>query len=163
MREEHLSLLSGQKIDKGPALVGLIHGTAEGLAREGILFHDIHHDAQKMAKAAASTFRLTGIPSAALPLDLCAPAEALGDELNYYEDREYQFPQPAKSLFASSKYLNKGYFEGTNFFNQGRLPLVCNAIRLLKEDIGNEAVISGIIPGPFTLLLYLIEPGSLFA
>jgi [methyl-Co(III) methanol-specific corrinoid protein]:coenzyme M methyltransferase len=116
-----------------------------------------------MAKAAASTFHLTGMPSGALPLDLCAPAEALGAELNYYEDREYQFPQPAKSLFASTKYLNKAYFEGTNFFNQGRLPIVCDAIRLLKEDIGNEAVISGIIPGPFTLLLYLIEPGGLFA
>ena len=163
MREEILSLLSGHKIDKTPAFSGLIHVTAEGLEREGILFHEIHHDAQKMAKAAASTFRLTGMPSAALPLDLCAPAEALGAELNYYEDREYQFPQPAKSLFASTKYLNKAYFEDTDFFNQGRLPIVCDAIRLLKEDIGHEAVISGIIPGPFTLLLYLIEPGSLFA
>ncbi len=163
MREEILSLLSGHKIDRVPAFSGLIHVTAEGLTHESLVFHEIHHDAQMMAKAAASTFRLTGMPSAALPLDLCAPAEALGAELNYYEDREYQFPQPAKSLFASAKYLNKAYFESTNFLNQGRLQIICDAIRLLKEDIGNEAVISGIIPGPFTLLLYLIEPGSLFA
>jgi len=163
MREEILSLLSGHKIDKVPAFSGLIHVTAQGLAREGILFHEMHHDAQKMAKAAASTFRLTGMPSAALPLDLCAPAEALGAELNYYEDREYQFPQPAKSLFTSTNYLNKAYFESTNSLNQGRLQIICDAIRLLKEDISNEAVISGIIPGPFTLLLYLIEPASLFA
>ena len=33
----------------------------------------------------------------------------------------------------------------------------------MKEDIGDEAVISGVIPGPYTLLLYLIEPGGLFA
>src|SRR6266536_380242 len=155
-REAILSLLQGNRAFSPPAFSGLIHITAEGLQSEGLVFHETHHDAKKMAKAAASTFRLTGMPSAALPLDLCAPAEALGAELNYYEDREYQFPQPAKSLFTSTNYLNKAYFESTNFLNQGRLQIICDAIRLLKEDIGNEAVISGIIPGPFTLLLYLI-------
>src|SRR5215203_3058127 len=115
MREEILSLLSGQKIDKVPAFSGLIHITTEGLEREGIALHEAQHDANKMAKAAASTFRLTGIPSAALPLDLCAPAEALGTTLNFYEDREYQFPQPAKPLFASTKYLNTAYFQNADF------------------------------------------------
>src|SRR5689334_13714711 len=98
MREEILSLLSGQKIDTVPAFSGLIHITAEGLKSEGLEFHDVHHDPQKMAKAAASTFRLTGMPSAALPLDLCAAAEALGATLNYYENSDYRFPQPANSL-----------------------------------------------------------------
>lgn len=162
-REDILDLLSGKKIDSQPSFSGLIHITAEGLQSEGLAFHEIHKDAQKMAKAAASAFRLTGIPSAALPLDLCAPAEALGAELNYYEQGNYQFPQPAKPLFASTKYLTPGYMKSTDFINKGRIPIVCDAIRLLKEDIGNEAVISGIIPGSYTLLLYLIEPGGLFA
>ncbi|HMD82507.1 MAG TPA: uroporphyrinogen decarboxylase family protein, partial [Anaerolineales bacterium] len=113
--------------------------------------------------AAASTFRLTGMPSAALPLDLCAPAEALGAVLNYYERGEYQFPQPARPLFASTKYLNHAYFESADFVNKGRIPVICDALRLLKADVGDEVVISGIIPGPYTLLLYLIEPGALFA
>ena len=163
MREEILSLLSGHKTDRIPTFSGLIHITAEGLNSEGLAFHEIHHDANTMAKAAASTFRLTGMPSAALPLDLCAPAEALGAELNYYKNSEYQFPQPAKSLLSSTKYLNVAYFQNAVFINRGRLPIICRALRLLKEDIGNDTVISGIIPGPYTLLLYLIEPGSLFA
>ncbi len=50
----------------------------------------------------------------------------------------------------------------SDFINQGRIPLVCEAIRLLKEDIGQEAVIGGMIPGPYTLLLFLMEPGGLF-
>lgn len=163
MREEVLSLLSGQKIDNVPAFSGLIHITTEGLESEGLEFHEIHHDAQKMAKAAASTFRLAGMSSAALPLDLCAPAEALGATLHYYENNDYQFPQPAKSLFHSTKYLTATHFQNTDFVHKGRLPLICDAIRLLKEDVGKDIVISGIIPGPYTLLLYLIEPGSLFA
>jgi MtaA/CmuA family methyltransferase len=162
-RQEILDLLSGKKISSKPSFSGLIHLTAEGLEHEGLVFHEIHKDAKKMAKAAASTFRLTGMPSAALPLDLCAPAEALGAELNFYEQGEYRFPQPAKPLFASTKYLNSAYLQSADFVNKGRIPIICEAIQLLKEDIGDEAVISGIIPGPYTLLLYLIEPGGLFA
>lgn len=163
MREQILSLLSGQKIENAPAFSGLIHVTTEGLADAGISLSEAHHDAQKMAIAAASTFRLTGMPSAALPLDLCAPAEALGATLNYYEHGENLFPQPATFFYSSTRYINQTHLDRADFVHKGRLDLIRQAIRLLKEDIGTEVVISGILPGPYTLLLYLIEPGSLFA
>ena len=163
MREEILSLLSGNKIKSAPAFSGLIHVTAEGLEHGGLSLHEVHHEAGKMAKAAAGTFKSTGMPSATLPLDLCAPAEALGTELNFYEGGELQFPQVKKYLFPSTKYLNEAYFQNAEFIKKGRLPIVCDAIRILKKDIGNDVVISGMIPGPYTLLLYLIEPGGLFA
>jgi [methyl-Co(III) methanol-specific corrinoid protein]:coenzyme M methyltransferase len=162
MRNEILSLLSGQKIGQVPAFSGLIQVTKEGLAQEGLSLQQAHHDAQKMAKAAASTYRRTGMPSAALPMDLCAPAEALGATLKYYEDAENQFPQPGKSLFGSTKNLTGAYFENEDFLSRGRIQLICDAIRLLKADIGSEVVISGILPGPYTLLLFLIELGGLF-
>ena len=163
MREKILSLLSDHKIDAVPAFSGLIHVTLEGLAQEGLTFHEIHHDAQKMAKAAASTFRLTGMPSAALPLDLCAPAEALGATLNYYENSDRLFPQPAKFLFSSTRTINQAFRDRADFVHKGRLDLIGDAIRLLKEDVGNDIVICGTIPGPYTLLLYLTESSSLFA
>ena len=152
MRDQILSLLNGQKIDTVPAFSGLIHVTAEGLEREGLKLHEVHHDAGKMARAAASTFKLTGMPSATLPLDLCAPAEALGSELIFYEDGQSQFPQVRKVIFQSTKDIREvesGKWEG------GRIHLICQAIELLKEDVGKDIVISGLIPGPYTLLLYL--------
>jgi [methyl-Co(III) methanol-specific corrinoid protein]:coenzyme M methyltransferase len=162
-RADIFALLDGEKLSSPPAFSGLIHVTAEGLQREGLALHEVHHDARKMARAAASTFKLTGMPSATLPLDLCAPAEALGAPLNYYENGEMQFPQVKKQLFSSTKYINSAYFQNAEFERKGRLTTICEAIKHLKEDIGNEAVISGMIPGPYTLLLYLIEPGGLFA
>lgn len=162
-RQEIISLLNGQKPASASAFSGLIHVTADGLQKEGLTFEEVHHDAHKMAKAAASTCKLTGIPSAALPLDLCAPAEALGGTLRFYDGDDYRFPQPAKPLFASTKYLNAAYFQSASFTGKGRLPIICDAISLLKDDVGGHAIISGIIPGPYTLLLYLIEPGGLFA
>lgn len=159
MREEILSLLSGQKIEVVPTFSGLIHITSEGLKREGLAWQEVHHDARKMAKAAASTFKLTGMPSAALPLDLCAPAEALGAELNFEGDG---FPQVKRAVFERAKNLATERTEFTENWRKGRIDLVCEAIRLVKEEIGREVVISGMIPGPYTLLLYLCNPGNMF-
>lgn len=157
-REEILSLLQDRKISSTPAFSGLIHITAAGLEREGLNFQEIHHDPRKMAKAAASTFRLTGMPSATLPLDLCAPAEALGAELKFYEDGA-QFPQVKGALAESVREIHR--LESRDL-EVGRLPLILEAISLVKQDIGNDAVVSGMIPGPYTLLLYICNPRKLF-
>ena len=162
-REAIRSLFQGNRNSSPPAFSGLIHVIAEGLQSEGLLFHEVHKDARKMARASASTFKLSSLPSAVAPLDMYVEAEALGATIDFREKREFVFPQVAKPLFASTKYLNSGYFESADFINKGRISLVCEAIRLLKEDIGQDAVIGGMIPGPYTLLLFLIEPGGLFA
>ena len=157
MRDEILRLLNGEKISSVPAFSGLIHVTAEGLASEGLTLGEVHHDAGKMARAAASTFKLTGMPSAALPLDLCSPAEALGAELIFYNNDEMQFPQVKKLLFQSTReILEIGELE-----IGGRIELICEAIRLLKKDIGDRVAISGIIPGPYTLMIYICKVQNL--
>lgn len=158
MRQQILDLLHGKKIDAQPAFSGLIHITAEGLASERLSLHEIHHNAGKMARAAASTFKLTGMPSAALPLDLCSPAEALGADLIFYNDEEMQFPQVKKLLFQSTKEI----VESREVESRGRIGLICEAIQLTKKDIGRQAVISGIIPGPYTLMIYICKAQNLF-
>ena len=162
MREKILDLLSGKKIDSQPAFSGLIHVTAEGLQSEGLIFHEAHKDAQKMAKAAASTFKLSGLPSAVLPLDIYVEAEALGAEINFRENMEFEFPQVKKAGFSSVKELTTEITKGTKILKRGRIRLVCDAIKLLKEDVGNDVVIGGMIPGPYTLLLLVVDAGKMF-
>jgi [methyl-Co(III) methanol-specific corrinoid protein]:coenzyme M methyltransferase len=171
MREKILDLLSGKKIDSKPAFSGLIHVTAEGMQSEGLIFHETHKDANKMAKAAASTFKLSRLPSAVVPLDLYVEAEALGAEINFREDMEFEFPQVRKAgLFRSAKDLTTEITKGSRrpdvilgkFLNKGRIKLVCEAIKLLKEDVGNDVVIGGMIPGPYTLLLLVVDVKNMF-
>jgi [methyl-Co(III) methanol-specific corrinoid protein]:coenzyme M methyltransferase len=166
MREEILDLLSGKKIDSQPAFSGLIHVTAEGLQSEGLIFHETHKDANKMARAAGSTFKLSGLPSAVLPLDMYVEAEALGAEINFREDVQYEFPQVRKTGFDSAKDLANSFQSESAFrdlLTQGRIELVCQAIKLIKKDIGSEAVIGGMIPGPYTLLLLVTDAGKMFS
>jgi [methyl-Co(III) methanol-specific corrinoid protein]:coenzyme M methyltransferase len=162
MREKILDLLSGKKIDSQPAFSGLIHVTAEGLQSEGLIFHETHKDSQKMTKAATSTFKLSGLPSAVLPLDMYVEAEALGAEINFRENMEFEFPQVRKAAFGSVKELATEITKGTEILKRGRIKLVCEAIKLLKEDVGNDVVIGGMIPGPYTLLLLVVDAGKLF-
>ena len=58
-RAEILSLLHGQAVTPTPVFSGLIHITAHGLQSESLTFHEVHHDAAKMARIAASTFALS--------------------------------------------------------------------------------------------------------
>jgi [methyl-Co(III) methanol-specific corrinoid protein]:coenzyme M methyltransferase len=162
MREKILDLLAGKKVDSPPAFSGLIHVTAEGLQSERLVFHEVHKDARKMAKAAASTVKLSGLPSASLPLDMYVEAEALGAEVNFRENMEFEFPLVKKAGFGSVKELTTEITEVTEILKRGRIKLVCDAIRLLKEDVGNDVVIGGVIPGPYTLLLLVVEAGRMF-
>ena len=158
-RQEILDLLSGRKIESKPAFSGLIHVTSAGLESKGLVFHEVHKDAKQMAKAAASTYELTGFPSAVVPLDLYVEAEALGAEIDFRKNDLYEFPRIPKALFQSAKEIA---VENMEIVKRGRVPLACAAIRTLKEDIGNEAVIGAWMPGPFTLMALLVEPVKLF-
>jgi MtaA/CmuA family methyltransferase len=155
-REEILSVLNSQRPARIPCFSGLIHVTAAGLDSVGLKLHETHADADKMARAAASTYRLTGFGSAAVPFDLCVEAEALGAEVDFrVGSANLEFPCVAKTLFDNCEKVDIGNAK------DGRTPLVCEAIRLLKEDIGKEVVIGAWVPGPYTLLSLLIKPEAL--
>lgn len=170
-REEILELLAGKKLNGIPAFSGLIHVTAEGLQREGLAFHEVHRDAGKMASAAASTYKLSGLPSAVLPLNMYVEADALGAEIDFREHGDFEFPRVTKAAFKSAKELTteleglRKSSSATEDFRSlfyGRIDLVCEAIKLTKQDVGNEVVIGGMIPGPYTLLLLIVEAGNMF-
>lgn len=164
MRQAILDLLSGKKNDTCPAFSGLIHITSAGLQHEGLSFHEVHQNADKMARAAASTYKLCGLPSAALPLDMYVEAEAIGARINFRENSDGEYPQVAKAAFASVKELlaKTQDMPAESFLNKGRIPLVCDAIGQLKKDVGQQVVIGAIIPGPYTLLLLTVETGRMF-
>jgi len=157
-RKAILELLQGNRQQYPPSFSGLIHVTSAGLENEGLMFHEVHKDAGKMAKAAASTYKWTGFPSAVMPLDLYVEAEALGAEVNYREKERYEFPILRKAPFRSAGDIEVG----TEIASQGRIPLVCDAIRMARTDIGDEAVVGAWIPGPFTLMTLLVDPVKLF-
>jgi [methyl-Co(III) methanol-specific corrinoid protein]:coenzyme M methyltransferase len=172
-RANILALFNNKNPDLYPLFSGLISVTIPGLEREGLQFHETHRDSAKMARAAASTYRVSGFGSAVVPLDLCVEAEALGAMVDFREGSEgAEFPRVAGFLydsvekFATETQSHREIIESLSLRDSvagtGRILLVCEAIRLLKDDVGEEIVIGGWVPGPFTLLSLLVETGALY-
>ena len=181
-RNDILALFNKQDPDAPPTFSGLISVTEAGLEQEGLQFHQTHHDAAKMARAAASSYRISGFGSATVPLDLCVEAEALGAMIDFREESERaEYPRVAEFLYDTVKAFttehtpartaapgqaenaekNKKGSTGS-VVNHGRIPIVLEAIKLLKEDVGKEIAIGAWVPGPFTLLSLLVETMDLY-
>jgi MtaA/CmuA family methyltransferase len=162
-RNKILALLNNKKSGTPPFFSGLISVTEPGLESEGSRFHETHRDAAKMAQAAASTYRVSGVGSAVVPLDMYVEAEALGAKVDFREGSKWaEYPRVVDFLYKSVEDFTAKGAKSAKIQNKGRIPLVCEAIKLLKANVGEEIVIGAYAPGPFTLLSLLVETMELY-
>lgn len=155
VRTSILQLLRGLRSDLLPCFTSLSTIIAPALETRGLKFHEIHHSVPQMVTAAASAYELYGWHSATLPTHLCVEAEAFGAHVDYRADMpEPMWPLVPVPLFASPHDVS---MKPGDFARRGRIPLVCKAVRQLKERVGHEIVVGAFIPGPFTLAMYLVD------
>ncbi len=159
-RERVLKLFAGEKTDRPPCFSGMGNVTVEGLRKYGYKFAALHSDAKMLADAAASTYKLFGFECGVIPFDLCVEAEALGCEINVYAHLEdIVYPTIKKKLIH-----NEGEMDITippDLTSRGRVPLMKEAISLIKRDIGGEVAIGTYVLGPFTLAGQVMELNDL--
>ena len=159
-KERIMKLFAGEEIDRPPCFSGMGNVTTEGMKALGIKFAASHLDATTMAAAAASTYKLFGFECGVVPFDLCIEAEALGCEINVYAHSEdLLYPTIKKKLIHNESEMDILLPE--NLSGRGRIPLLCEAIRLIKEDIGAEVPIGTYVLGPFTLAGQIMELNDL--
>ena len=157
-RERVLRLFRGDEIDRIPVFSGLGNVTADGLKKCGCRFVDVHSDARKMASAAASTFQLYGFECATVPFDFGIEPETLGCEVNFYPHSEdVIYPTIKKNLAEHIEDVNVDV--PSDLAKAGRIPVVTEAIRLLKEEVGKQVAVGAIILGPYTLAGQVTDPG----
>ena len=157
-RERVLRLFRGDEIDRIPVFSGLGNVTADGLKKCGCRFVDVHSDARKMASAAASTFQLYGFECATVPFDFGIEPETLGCEVNFYPHSEdVIYPTIKRNLAEHIEDVNVDV--PSDLAKAGRIPVVTEAIRLLKEEVGKQVAVGAIILGPYTLAGQVTDPG----
>ncbi len=155
-----MALLGGQRLARRPAFSGLISLTLEGLEAEGLRLSGIYRDAGRLARAAASTPRLTGLESAVLPGDLCVEAEALGATVDFRADETPPgLPRLAQAVAESPEEFRVA--RGGPVTRRGRLPLVGEALGRLRGEVGEGTAIGAFIPGPLTLAMHVVDIGPL--
>lgn len=158
-RNQILGLLHGDRSTSPPTFGALSTIIAPALDARGLAFHEIHRDPVKMVAAAASAYELYGLPSATLPSDLVLEAEAMGARVDFRDDMPIpMWPIVPEPLFDSPAEI---VIPPGDFTRRGRIPLVLDALRRLKQRVGNEIVVGAWIAGPFTVANYLVDYQSL--
>ena len=161
-REEVLALLAGRRGERRPCFSGLASVTAAGLDDLGLHFHEIHDDPAKMASAATTSHRLFGFESAVVPFDLGVEAGALGATVDFHRDVPHPvYPSVAQPLAFDPREFH--FDPPGNLTRRGRIPMVVQAIRILKASLGREIVIGAWVPGPLTLALQVVHMPELLA
>lgn len=159
-RQRVLRLLAGDAVDRVPCFSGMGNVTTAGLRNLGYSFAAIHLDAGMMAGAAATSYKLLGIECGVVPFDLCIEAEALGCEINTYaRSEELLYPTIARKLIPSEAEM--GVALPSDIAGRGRVPLVAEAIGLLKGELGDAAPVGSYVLGPFTLAGQVMELNEL--
>jgi [methyl-Co(III) methanol-specific corrinoid protein]:coenzyme M methyltransferase len=159
-RERVLKCFRGEKIDRLPVFSGFGNVTVHGLEKYGWRFAEIHVDAKKMANMAASTHKLFGFECAVVPFDMGVEAETLGAGVNFYTHHtDVVYPTIASKV--AEKVMDLDLKIPSDLAKAGRIPLVVEAIRLLKEEIGDRVAIGSWTLGPYTLAGQLLDIGDL--
>lgn len=161
-RERVLNIFAGKEVDRPACYSGRGNVTTVALDEIGCKFQDLHGDAEKMAQAGASSYRLFGYESAVIPFDLCVEAEALGCEMNPYENvDQLLYPTIREKIIHTQEEITT-FAIPDDFLERGRINVICDAIRLLKKDVGEEIAIGTYLLGPFTLAGQLMDLNDLF-
>jgi [methyl-Co(III) methanol-specific corrinoid protein]:coenzyme M methyltransferase len=159
-KERVLRCFRKEEIDRLPVFSGFGNVTVHGLEKYGWNFAEIHVDAKKMANMAASTRQLFGFECAVVPFDMGVEAEALGAGVNFYSHHT-DIVYPTITNKVSEKVADLDLQIPSDLTKAGRIPLVVEAIKLLKEELGDEVAIGAWVLGPYTLAGQLLDIGDL--
>lgn len=161
-KERVVNLLLGKEVDRPACFSGMGNVTTAGLDTFGYKFASVHGDAKMLADTAASSYKLFGYECAVVPYDLCLEAEAIGCVMNPYEQVDQLLYPTIKEKVCHTQDEMETFPIPENVASRGRVPMVCEAIKMLQADIGDEVAIGTYVLGPFTLAGQLMDLNDLF-
>lgn len=136
-----------EDIDRLPAYNCITTYTLDGMKIFDAYWPEAHKDPKKMAKLGAALHELAGLECVEVPFELTLEAEALGLELEFFEGK-IKWPSVKEYIVKSLDDLKIP--EKTEQIRElGRVPVVCEALKILKERYGGKVPILANIDFPF--------------
>ena len=150
LKENLLTSLRGEEVDIAPVISVTQIGVVKAMEKTGAFWPEAHTDAEKMATLGSSLYELVGLECARIPFDLTVEADAMGCRVDLgIQDRT---PQITKSPFNSGSDIRVP----EDFLTRGRIPVVLEATKKLKEKYEDTLPIIVGITGPLTLAGHLL-------
>ena len=142
-----------EPIDVMPVFSGQGMVTIQAIEKMGVRFAQIHTSAEYMARSAMTTAEMFGFDAVIIPYDMCTVPEALGRGASLYENADgILYPTvPSKWKTLDDVKIDP------EFMTKGRMPLVDDAIRILKSSSNGKFAVGSWVLGPFTMAGQLLE------
>lgn len=136
--------------DSDPApVIAQVFGHAATLA--GVSVDQYVRDGETLARCQLEALNNYCYDAVFSVMDLGVEAEALGSLLQYRRDR---YPVIEKHALSEGVELNALALPDPS--RAGRMPEMLKALRILREEIADEALVVGCVAGPFTLTTQLL-------
>ena len=150
---ERMTLFSqGKEVDRLPCCLS----TGETMAPLLNMSIDAYyHSAEMMCQLEEYLFENFRSDEAGLSTTLRGMAEAMGSEIKYYDHNIAQLKKPALTLqdIDSAKLVDVD--------KDGRLPIILEGLRLVKERLGDKVPISATVTGPFSVAAMVLGTENL--
>ena len=155
-KERLLATLAHQPVDRIPVAQPLHTGTIELMKSSGAYWPEVHSNAELMATLSYEAHKVIGFESVRVPFDINIEAEAMGCELEYHSGRNKGLDiQPPVKETAVSETGDFSRVKDPNPHKDGRMPVVLEAIKLLKKRVSDTIPVISMVVGPFTVAAQL--------
>jgi len=161
--ERIMSILNRKKmeVDRLPAFNSVGTYTIDGMNVFDAHWPEAHKNPVKMARLGSALHRLANLESAVVPFELTLEAEALGAPIEFFEDK-IKWPT-AKKFVAKTVRDLKLPSEPSEIIHEGRVPVVCEAIRILKREFEGVIPVIAYVCCPFeSISSYLMDSMEFF-
>jgi MtaA/CmuA family methyltransferase len=149
-KRRFLTALLGGKPDRIPVGNVVSVATVDQMQQVDAWFPEAHSDAELMARLAAAGHMLLGYDTVMPVFSVTQEAAALGCEVDW--GQADQMPTVRSNPFAhvDDFTIPQGWLQASS------IQVVLKALRLLRERLGDQAVIVGKVMGPWTLSYHMM-------
>jgi [methyl-Co(III) methanol-specific corrinoid protein]:coenzyme M methyltransferase len=150
-RERFLAKMAGQETDRTPVFCADQTATYEQMEHLQAFWPEAHCKAKDMATLASGAYHMLGFDAVRVPFCQTIEAEVLGctpkhagrEGLPSIDVHPFKIGDPVKPL-------------PDNFLELGRIPELINAVKMLKEEVGDKVAVIGGIIGPYSIAASLV-------
>lgn len=140
--ERNRLIREGKEIDRIPCCLD----TGETMAPMlGMSIKEYYHSSEKMLELEEYLFDTFGGDGAGVSTTLRGMAEAMGAEIAYFDNNIAQLKKPAIGL----KNIDSARLVDVD--KDGRLPVILEGLKKVKDKLGDKVPVSGTVTGPFTI------------
>ncbi len=143
----------GEGVDVTPCVNFSSTCTREFMELTGAWWPEAHKNPVKMARLGSAAYRFCGLDNVTVPFDTLVEAEVFGVQVNFHEKERF-LAWPSSKAPLVKRVVPPILPEDVS--SAGRVQVVAEAVRILKDEFEGEVPVNVYVVPPFTSLSYYV-------